>query len=290
MVRKAVNPNVDTPPAPHARGTEWATAGDEAEREAIREETRTTAAALDEAMTMREADARRDVPRLRTDAANPNMDRSLPAAGAVRGMLSSNRKKDYSKRKREWVQTIPKTRHNAMSRTMTDRVALEGVNRELNNVTGVKSELKPAIRRRIEHIDAAISDFERTNPREHVVYATLKAPFPRQPSREALRDRLERMAQSGSTMTFDSYIPSTHSLGTVSETPDIVMEIKTRSGAYLGSSDTTTNADHLVGRGRTLRPVAVTEATYVKPDGTRGSRIVVQMEDVTAEERTVARS
>lgn len=290
MARSAVNPNVDSPPAAHTRATEWATPQAEAEREAIREETRTTAAALDESMTMREADARRDVPRLRTDAANPNMDRSLPAAGAVRGMLSSNRKKDYSKRKREWAQTLPKTRREAMTRTMTDRAALEGVNRALNNATGVKSELRPAVRHRVERIDAAISDFERTNPREHVVYATLKAPFDRQPSRDALRDRLERMAQSGSTMTFDSYIPSTHSLGTVSETPDIVMEIKTRSGAYLGSSDTTPNADHLIGRGRTLRPVAVTEATYVKPDGTRGSRIVVQMEDVTAETRTAART
>lgn len=290
MGRTAVNPNVDSPPTEHTRRAEFPTATAEAEREAIREESRTTAAALDEKMTMREADARREVPRLRTDAANPNMDRALPAAGAVRGMLSSNRKKDYNKRKREWATALPKTRHDAMSRTMTNRAALEGVNRELNSVTGAKSELKPAIRRRVERIDAAISDFERTNPREHIVYATLKAPFDRQPSRDALRDRLERMAQSGSSMTFDSYIPSTHSLGTVAESPDIVMEIKTRSGAYLGSSDTTPNADHLVGRGRTLRPVAVTEATYVRPDGTRGSRIVVQMEDVTAEERTTARS
>ena len=61
------------------------------------------------------------------------------------------------------------------------------------------------------------------------------------------------------------------------------MEIRTKSGAYLGTSDTTPDASHLVGRGRVLRPVSVHEVSYVKPDNTRGTRTVVQMDDVTPE-------
>lgn len=293
MARNAVNPNVDAPPTEHTRRAEWSNVTDEREREDIRTEGRGSASALDDTLTMPEADARREVPRLRTDAANPNKDRRLPSPSSVRGMLSSNMKKDYNKSKRDWVAGLPKTRHNAMERTMTNRQHLETVNRGLNGHVGMKSELPPAVRRRVEHVDRAIQDFERTNERGHVVYATLQAPRDHGNSRNALRRRLTQMSEDTSgdqTLTFDSYIPATHSLGNVGDGPDVVMEIRTRSGAYLGTSDTTPNADHLVGRGRVLRPVGVHEATYVKPDGSRGERWIVQMEDVTPEDRTTARS
>lgn len=292
MARNAVNPNVDAPPTEHTRRAEWSTITDEGEREDIRAEVRGSAAALDETLSLREADARREVPRLRTDAANPNKDRSLPAPSAVRGMLSSNMKKDYNKGKKAWVSGLPKTRLNAMERTMTNRQHLETVNRGLNRHVGMKSELPGPVRKRVEHVDRAIQDFEQNNERRHVVYATLQAPKDHGNSRNALRRRLSQMSEDTSgnqTLTFDSYIPASHSLGNLNEGPDIVMEIRTRSGAYLGTSDTTPNADHLVGRGRVLRPVGVHEVAYVKPDGSRGERWVVQMEDVTPEDRTTAR-
>ena len=59
------------------------------------------------------------------------------------------------------------------------------------------------------------------------------------------------------------------------------MEIRTTSGAYLGTSDTTPDANHIIGRGRVLRPVSVQEAEFTRPDGSQGKRMVVQMEDVT---------
>lgn len=288
MPRSSVNPNVDSPAEEHTRRAEWSGAADEAEREGLRDEARATAEALDENLTMREADSRREVPRLRTDAANPNMSRNLPAPSATRGMLSSNRQKDYNKTKVAWVENMPKTRSDAMARTMTNREQLEDVNRSLNGATGMRSQLTPATRRRVERIDGAISDFERTNQREHVVYSTLKAPYDRQPSRDALRRRLNTMSEEGGTMTFDSYIPASHSLGNVNESNDVVMEIKTRSGAYVGSSDTTPNSNHVVARGRTLQPVGVHDVSYTRPDGSRGTRTVVQMEDVTQESRTEA--
>lgn len=198
-------------------------------------------------------------------------------------MLSSNRKKEYNKTKRGWVEQMPKSHYQAMKRTMSNRQMLESVNRELNGVVGMRSELPPATQRRVREIDRSIQAFESTNEREHVVYATMKAPKDHGNSRNALRNRLETMSQDSESqgITFDSYVPASHSLGTINDGPDIVMEIRTKSGAYLGTSDTTPDASHIMGRGRTLRPVSVHEASFVKPDGTRGTRTVVQMDDVT---------
>ncbi len=282
MGRNALNPNVEAPPRPHTRATEWSSPILEAEREAVRADNAAASAALSELMPAREADARREVPRLRMDAANPNKARALRGPDVERRMLSSNMKKDLAKSKRGWVETLPKVRRQAVQRVVGSRENLEGINQALNSTVGVKSDLPPAVRRRVEAVDRAISDFERTNEREHIVYSMLMSPRPHGNSRNALRARLLAMSESNdATLTFDSYIPATHSLGNVAESPDIVMEIRTRSGAYLGSSDTRPDADHIVGRGRTLRPVGVHEVSYVREDGTRGTRTIVQMDDVT---------
>lgn len=289
-MRSAVNPNVDSPPTPHTRRAERVSLADDAALAASRAETAATSAALAGTLTDREADARREVPRSRTDAANPNKSRTLPPPTALRGLLSSNRKKDYNKGKRAWVEGLPKVRLNAVQRVMGDRENLEGVNRALHGTVGRRSDLTPAIRKRVEATDRAIADYERGNEREHIVYAVLKPPREHGNSRNALRARLAAMAAHGDTdavgdssrdLTFDGYVPATHSLGTIAPGRDIVMEIRTRSGAYLGTSDTTLNADHIIGRGRVLRPTAVHEVPFVAADGSRQTRYVVQMDDVT---------
>lgn len=289
MGRTTVNPNVDAPPAPHTRGTEWASEAAEAEREEIRGEARATAAAMSETLSEREADARREVPRTITDAANPRKDRALPPPDAERRMLSSNMQKALNKQKVAWSNDLPKTRHAAVTRTVSSQKSLEGVNSALHDSVGVRSELRPATQRRVRELDRSIQDYERGNDRQHVVYSVLKSPKDHGNSRNALRRSLERMSNDPDddnprSLTFDGYIPATHSLGNVPEGDDIVMEVRTRSGAYLGSSDTTPNSDHIVGRGRVLRPVGVHEVTYVRPDGSNGTRTVVQMDDVTPDE------
>ena len=170
---------------------------------------------------------------------------------------------------------------------------LEGINRQLAAVTGLRSRLTPAAKRRIEAVDRAIQDFEVHNNRQHLVYATLLAPKNNDKDRAKLRGVLRSMAERPddprAAMTFDGYIPATHSLGNIGDGDDVVMEIQTRSGAYLGSSDSLPDADHIVGRGRTLKPVGVRQVEVVKPDGSTGTRWVVQMTDVTDDGRTTAR-
>lgn len=291
-MRSALSPAADASPAAHTSKTEWVDPATAAEMSGTRAESAATAAALASTLTDREADARREVPRSRTDAANPNKSRSLPTPTTVRGLLSSNRKKDYNKTKRAWVEGLPKTRRDAVQRVMGDRENLEGVNRALHSTTGRRSQLSPAIRKRVEATDRAIADAERTNEREHIVYAVLRPPHDYGSSRAALNRRLTAMSARGDgdpvgatqrDLTFDGYVPATHSLGTIPQGRDVVMEIRTRSGAYLGTSDTTLNADHVIGRGRVLRPVGVHEVPYIDADGSRQTRRVVQMEDVTPE-------
>ena len=62
-----------------------------------------------------------------------------------------------------------------------------------------------------------------------------------------------------------------------------VFELQTRRGAYLGQSDKKDNTQHLLPRGLEFEVVGVQEASYRSPDGTTGTRMVVQLRDVTPE-------
>lgn len=282
--------------AAFARQSERRSESAEREREDIREDARVGDAARREQMTPAGADRRAEVPRTRTDAANPNMDREFPSPSATRQRLSSNMKKSLNRHKRTVQEEMPSTRYEAMNRAIGNRQVLGRLNQRLHDTVGMRSDLRPAERRRVNEIDNSIRDFEVGNERQHIVYSTLTSPKAHGNSRNALRATLRNMASredpepgstlsqtpsSQTTMTFDGYIPATHTLGEVPESDDIVMEIRTRSGMYLGTSDTRHEADHLVGRGRVLRPRGVREVSYVRRDGSQGRRWIVQMDDVT---------
>lgn len=283
--RIGVNPNVDSPVVERTRRVDYITAGEAADREERRMKARADALALANTRTPREAEARREVPQTRTDSLNPNKTRSLPSPSAQRRPLSSNMQKDLNKTKRTALAGMSQTRFIHATNTLRDREKIEGVNRLLHGVVGLKSELRTGTQKRVRSIDLAIGDFERENEREHVVYSVLASPKAHGNSRNALARRLEAMSKSDyegdRDIPFDSYIPATHSLGEVPDGPDVVMEIRTTSGMYVGTSDTTPDADHIVGRGRVLRPVGVHTVSYVRKDGTQGERRIVQMEDVT---------
>lgn len=272
-----------------ARETEYLSDSAANEREAVREEARVTDDARREQMTDSGADRRAEVPRTRTDSANPNMDRQFPSPSATRQRLSSNMKKSLNRHKRVVQEEMPNSRYLAMQRAIGNREVLGRLNSRLNETVGMQTDLRSAERRRVREIDNSIRDFEVGNERQHIVYSTLVSPKNHGNSRLALRRRLEGIAERDDidpgqkTLTFDGYIPSTHSLGDVPESDDIVMEIRTRSGMYLGTSDTRPEAEHLVGRGRVLRPRGVREVSYVNRDGSQGRRWIVQMDDVTDE-------
>lgn len=284
MPRTSVNPNVHVTNEDKASQTEFSSALDEAQREGNREAGRTAVDVLrEEGMTESGVDARREVPRTRLDSANPKMARALPSKGTVRKSLSSRRKKDLNATKTNWRSNLPGTRARVVAGVVENGENFDRLNNELRDVQGTRSSLSRPQQQVVARVDRAIQDFERTNEREHIVYSTLLAPKGTERSREALRNSLTRMVGNKETLTFDGYIASTHNLNTMDDSPEIVMEIQTRSGAYMGTSDSKPDAGHVIGRGRTLQPVDVYEAEYEKADGTTGRRWIVQMRDVSPE-------
>lgn len=293
--RKADNPSAPAPQdEKHTRRVEQIPSGEQYELTEIREEARIAATGLDETMTMREADARREVPRRRTDAANPREARPLPAPGTLRKAASSRKRKTLNKAKRSWEAKMPKNQYRTMQRTVADPARLEATNRALHQAVGMRSDLSPAVARHVAEIDRAIQSHEASNTGEHIVYAKLNAPTPHGNSRNALWKRMERRAgeEDSGPLQFDGYIMSSHSLGQIKDDGEAVMEIRTRSGAYLGSTDNPNNpnADHIMPRGASLRVVATEIVEYERPDGSVGQRRVIQMEDITDFGRTTARN
>lgn len=299
--RNKLGPNaaVGTPQGRESQA-EWVDAPDAAEAEAVRAAARTDAAGLDDSSTMSEADARREVPRLRTDSANARMTVDFVAADAVRPALTSRRQKSLNKTKTTQYQTLPRAQRAQLTSATKNIVQsaddLEKLNRTVRNVHGNRFDIEDSrVRQRVERLDRAIQAYERHNEREHLVYSTMRAPKPHGNSLNATLAHLRRDAgdPEAEPLTFDGYIPSSHAPSAVdADQHSVVLEIKTRSGQYLGGSDShPENADHLVARGRSFKVVGVQEnVPYEKPDGTRGiHRHVVQLEDVTVDGRTTAR-
>lgn len=264
------------------------------EQEADRVLNREEASQLDENMTMQESDARREVPRLRTDSITGKRNATLAKPGELRSMTSSRIQKDLSVTKNKAIRSMPQTRVRTVNGVMHDPDALEGINRDLRVTHGTRSEITPKRRRAVSDIDRTIQTYETQNTRDHIVYTTLRAPNAHGETGAGFQHRLRRAAErdGDATMTFDGYIPSTHSAGNITTSDqDIVLEMRTRSGMYLGGSDSTPNSDHLVGRGRTFKIESYQEnVPYVKPDGTRGVHpVVVQLNDITDDGRTTAK-
>lgn len=292
--RKGDNPNAPVQgDEKHTRRVVRANQGELNELAGIREEARVSATGLDETMTLREADARREVPRRRTDSANPREARPLPSPGTLRKPASSRKRKKLNVAKRSWEATMPKNQYRTMHKTVADTARLEATNRALQDAVGMRSDLSPAVARHVSEIDRAIQAHEAKNTGEHIIYAKLNAPKKHGNSRNALWRRMEarhRDEDSG-PLQFDGYIQGSHSIDQIKDDGEAVMEIKTRSGAYLGSTDNPNNpnADHLMPRGASLRVVNTEVVDYQKPDGSIGKRRVIQMEDITDSGRTTAR-
>jgi hypothetical protein len=262
--------------------------GDEySERRNIRDINRDADALFTERLPQRSADAVRMTPRTIEDAANPLMSRTLADETVARKPMTSRRKKDLAKGKREVLVALPKTQHRALATAVGDHRKMEQLNRVLSATAGnPHAEGVPESMQRVfRQTDLAIQAFERHNAREHIVYAPAFAPHDAGSSREAYIRRLEDTIENDGTLEFDRYIAADHSLSNLESNfgREIVFEIKTRSGAYLGSSDTLPDAVHLLPRGRVLKPTAVLrDVPYTKPDGSTGSWArVVQFEDVT---------
>jgi len=256
-------------------------------RRRVREDARIADEVLDATMPQRSADAARVTPRTIEEAANPNMSRALPDSDTIRKRMTSRRKKDLARQKGAWIGALPKTRFGAVKAVTEKAERLEDLNQLLVRTTGNPHDpsVPPGAQRAIRQLDLAIQDQERVNEREHLVYAPAYAPFEAGSSREAYLRRIQDAIDEDSSLEFDRYIVADHSMANLEDDhgAEIAFEIKTRSGAYLGSSDTLPDATHLLPRGRVLKPTGIQrDVPYIKADGSTGYwGRVVQFEDIT---------
>lgn len=282
------NPGLAPAPVPRsqeqAAATQWMPKEDIEWEEAQRVDIARQDELIDALMPRRSAEAHREVPALNEDSINPRMDRQLPGPGVVRQPLSHSMKKDYNKRKESLFKGMSKTRFKRVERLLSDRERFNQANDALTTALGQQSELPENTRRFVQAMDRACSAYEAENPRTHILYTTLEAPYDHGSSRAAVLRRLQEMVgEEGGHLSFDGFIPATHSLAEVPDSREIVLEIRTRSGMYVGKSDSLPDANHMIGRGRKLRPVGdgFQEVEFIRPDGTRDKRTVFQVEDIT---------
>lgn len=242
------------------------------------------------ALNRLQKDRERLFPRATTaELGDPRMQRLLPTAAAVRGPLSARQRNERCKDRMSTQRAMPATQLLAQVDLVSGTKRWKPLNDQLSDQLGDVQELPAADQQRIRRIDRSIQSYERRNDRGHVIYTNVTMPaYINHANREPF---VRKNFAPGQRMTFDRYTVGTHQLHeTSSHAPDdgrvMVFELQTRRGAYLGNSDKIDNTGHLLPRGMELEVVGVHEATYQAPDGTSGTRLVVQLRDVTPEPAT----
>lgn len=216
---------------------------------------------------------------------HPRMERQLPEAGQVRLPFSARQKNERSKDRVSTQAGMPRVQFQAQKQLVTDPGQWRKVNDRLSDEVGDVQALPEQDQQRVRRVDRAIKAYERHNDRGHVVYTNVQ--MPDHINHSNARAYLDGIYEPGQVLEFDRYTAATHQLhetsGYLSDRSGrvVVMEMQTRRGAYLGQSDKKDNTGHLLPRGMRFEYVGVHEATYQSPDGTTGTRTVVQLRDIT---------
>lgn len=219
------------------------------------------------------------------ELADPRMRRRLPGDGQQRTPLSARQRNARSKSRRDTQGTVPLAQLRAQRDLVTQPRRWRELNDQLSEHAGDIQELANGDQDRIRRIDRSIQAYEQRNDRGHVVYSNVRMPW--YINHQNLPGFLGNNFIPGSRVSFDRYTHATHQLHETAsylEDPDgrvAVFEIQTRRGAYLGQSDKRDNTQHLLPRGMEFEVVGVHRATYRTPDGSGGTRMVVQLRDVT---------
>lgn len=262
---------------------------------AARGETRTGLRELD-AMTesmpglnRQQRDRERIMPRATTaELGHQRMQRPLPAPDQVRTPFSSRQKKARSKARLLTQESMPDAQYIAYRQLLTDPDRWRSMNDALSANTGDVQSLDERDQRELKRVDRAIQAYERNNDRGHVVYANVAMPSPINHSN--IRQFVGRNFMPGDRVEFDRYTYGTHQLHETSRDAAgdtagrvAVFEIQTRRGTYVGHSDSQDDTAHLLPRGMQFEVLGSHQATYQAPDGSTGTRTVIQLRDTTDE-------
>lgn len=224
---------------------------------------------------------------------HPAKDTQLPIPDAVRTPMSGRQRRLRATAKtramKRWSARMTHTVHDLFDADRTDHKSLwSQLNTSLEQTHGSLLEVadrNPTLARRAREIDRAIRTGEQESDRTHIVYTNVLVPPGAPTGGPELTEWTRTHLQPGHPIAFDGYTIGAHTLHEVSnpageEHPSIVYEIRTRRGLYLGNDERSDRTTHLLPRAHRGRVVGVHQARYQRPDGTRGTRTVVQVEDI----------
>lgn len=218
---------------------------------------------------------------------HPRKARQLPGQDQARVPISSRQRKDRSATKNRVEDRMAGTVHQAVHEAISDKGTWDSMNRVLSAAAGnVQHDRIPEeTRRRVQRVDRAIQAYERENDRSHVVYTQVQMPAYINASNAM--GYVRRNLPEGSVIDLDRYTFATHCMHEFDagladrkqRERTVVFELATRRGMYMGSSDSRDDTRHLLPRSMRLRVLGHHEATYTRPDGSTGTRWVVQLQD-----------
>lgn len=238
----------------------------------------------DGAYTRARKDLERAYPRSTVREVNERKRRTLPIPDAIRLPPSSRQRKARSVSKHRAQSNLPRVQYKAMSGLISDPQTWVGVGSALTEVGGDVQLLDERDRAHVQRIDRAIQTAERENDRGHVVYCAVS--LPHDPPDEA--KNLPSTLQAGSQIEFDRYTMTTHAIHELEEVVgnrEVIFEMETTRGMYLGRSDSGDDTAHLLPRGMQWEVVGSHDGRYRRPDGSYGRCRIVQLRDFGEEQR-----
>ncbi|MCX5046242.1 hypothetical protein OG921_24015 [Aldersonia sp. NBC_00410] len=204
--------------------------------------------------------------------------RPLPIPDSVRIPLSSRQRKARSKAKHRAQSDLPASGYREVAGLIGNPDRWRDLGGVLSDVSGDAQMLDEKTRVRVQRVDRAIQTAERVNDRGHVVYCSVTLPdkLPERPQ------DLPSTLQPGSKIEFDRFTMATHAVHQLEPAlgeREIVFEIQTDRGMYLGRSDRVDDTAHLLPRGMRFEVVSSHLGRYRRPDGTIARRMMVQLRD-----------
>lgn len=233
-----------------------------------------------ERLSRLQKDRARVLPRDASATFNPRTQQREPELVELRRGISGRQMKVRSILKRQtqakWTLAQRKTITALIG---NDRSKWTTLTDALSAHLGDVQELPDRQRQEIQRVDRAIARFEELNTREHRIYANVQIP-------PGMRE--EEICETPA-VHLDRWTAGAHNLHEISvaeaeiDEDTYVLEIPTRRGMYLGQSDGGTETPHLLPRGMTFEVEGIYDATYVTPEGTRGTRRIIRLREVEQE-------
>jgi hypothetical protein len=225
---------------------------------------------------------------------HPRMLRDLPNAQTVRAPFPSRQKKARSKTRIEVLTRTASTVRKAQKELLTQPGQWRHLNDALSASAGDIQALPEKDQETLRRVDRAIQGYERANDRGHVIFTNVVMPY--HVNHTSLEPYADAHFLPGDVVEFDRYTVGSHQLhettryaGRQATERVVAFEISTRRGHYLGRSDSMDNTTHLLPRGMQLEVVGTQKVTWRAPDGTTGTRVVVQLRDVTPDPARTAK-